>query len=416
MIQWQEGAARPGAGEDQWKGKDMSVPVKVIVVGGGIGGLTAAIALRRAGLEVVVFERAAELQEIGAGLLLAANAQKALGKLGLAEAVARLGTPASAGEVRSWRGEVLASIPARELEHRVGAASAAVHRADLQALLLRELGEGPLHLDSEVEGFEQDEAGVTVHLAGGSEERADLLVGADGLHSRVRDRLFGPEEPRYVGYTTWRAVAKPEREPLPWGTGFESWGRGVRFGCAHIGKGRVYWFATRNAAEGGKDGPSGSTAGARSSLLQLFGDWHHPVSELIEATDEEAIRRDDLYDREPLSVRWGVGRVTLLGDAAHPMTPNLGQGACQAIEDAVVLARRLREVDGAAREGVAGVLRRYEELRAARTARIVRRSRRIGQVGQLENPLLCHLRDRVLAMSPSKLQLRQLEVVVGHEV
>jgi len=393
------------------KGKDVHVPVKVIVVGGGIGGLTAAIALRRAGLEVVVFERAEELQEIGAGLLLAANAQKALGKLGLEEAVVSLGTPASAGEIRSWRGEVLATIPAQEIEHRVGAASAAVHRADLQALLLQELGEGPLRLGSEVEGFEQDEAGVTVLLAGDSEERADLLVGADGLHSRIREKLFGPGELRYAGYTAWRAVAKPAREILPWGTGFESWGRGVRFGCAHIGKGRVYWFATRNAAEGGKDGPPGSPTGARTALLRLFREWHHPVRKLIEATDEEAIRRDDLFDREPLSARWGVGRVTLLGDAAHPMTPNLGQGACQAIEDAVVLARCLREVDG-----VADALRRYEELRAARTARIVRQSRRIGRVGQLENPLLCRLRDRALAMIPSKLQLRQLEEVVGHEV
>jgi 2-polyprenyl-6-methoxyphenol hydroxylase-like FAD-dependent oxidoreductase len=416
MIQWQKGASRPDAGEDQWKGKDMKVPVKVIVVGGGIGGLTAAIALRRAGLDVVVFERAAEFQEIGAGLLLAANAQKSLGKLGLAEAVARLGTPASAGEIRSWRGEVLASIPAQEIERRVGVPSAAVHRADLQALLLRELGEGPLHLDSEVEGFEQDEAGVRGHLAGGSEERADLLVGADGLHSRIRDKLFGPEELRYAGYTAWRAVAKPEQELLPWGTGFESWGRGVRFGCAHIGKGRVYWFATRNAAVGEKDGPPRSPTGARTALLRLFREWHHPVRELIEATDEEVIRRDDLYDREPLSARWGVGGVTLLGDAAHPMTPNLGQGACQAIEDAVVLARCLREVDEAASEGVADALRRYEGLRAARTARIVRRSRRIGQVGQLENPLLCRLRDRALATAPSKLQLRQLEEVVGHEV
>ena len=393
------------------KGKDLHVPVKVIVVGGGIGGLTVAIALRRAGLEVVVFERAEGLQEIGAGLLLAANAQKALGKLGLEEAVVSLGTPASAGEIRSWRGEVLASIPAQELERRVGAASAAVHRADLQALLLRELGEGPLRLGSEVEGFAQDEAGVTVLLAGGSEERADLLVGADGLNSRIRNKLFGSEELRYAGYTAWRAVAKPEQEILPWGTGFESWGRGGRFGCAHIGKGRVYWFATRNSAEGGKDGPPGSPTGTRTALLQYFGEWHHPVRELIEATDEEAIRRDDLFDREPLSARWGVGRVTLLGDAAHPITPNLGQGACQAIEDAVVLARCLREVDG-----VADALRRYEELRAARTARIVRQSRRIGQVGQLENPLLCRLRDRALAMIPLKLQLRQLEEVVGYEV
>ena len=393
------------------RGEGMERPAKVTVAGAGIGGLTAAIALRRAGFEVAVFERAAELREVGAGLLLAANAQKALGKLGLAEAVARLGTPASAGEIRSWRGKVLASIPAAELEKKVGAPSAAVHRADLQALLVREVGEDALRLGFEVEGFEQDESGVTVFLAGGGEERADILVGADGLRSRVRAELLGSEEPRYAGYISWRAVAEPKEELLPWGRGFESWGRGTRFGCAHIGKGSVYWFATANAPEGARDGHQGGPAGTKATLLRHFEIWHSPVRELIEATEEGAILRTDIYDREPLGESWGEGAVTLLGDAAHPMTPNLGQGACQAIEDAVVLARCLVEE----RASAAGALRRYERLRSARVAMVVRRSRRVGMVGQVANPLLCRLRDRALALIPPKAQLRQLEELVGYE-
>jgi 2-polyprenyl-6-methoxyphenol hydroxylase-like FAD-dependent oxidoreductase len=389
----------------------MKHPTKVIIAGAGIGGLTVAIALRRAGFEADVFERAPELREVGAGLLLAANAQKALGELGLAKAVARLGTPATAGEIRSWRGEVLASIPAAELEQKVGAPSAAVHRADLQALLVREVGEGTLRLGSEVKGFEQEnEGGVRVSVAGGGEERAAILVGADGLRSKVRAALFGPEKPRYAGYTAWRAVVEPGEELLPWGSGFESWGRGARFGCAHIGKGRIYWFATKNAPEGEKDGPPGSPAAPKATLLRLFRDWHSPIGGLVEATDEHTILRTDIYDREPLGESWGEGPVTLVGDAAHPMTPNLGQGACQAIEDAVVLARCFRE--GGA---TAGVLRRYERLRSDRVASVVRRSRRVGRVGQLENPLVCRLRDRVLALVPPKVQLGQLEEVVGFE-
>jgi 2-polyprenyl-6-methoxyphenol hydroxylase-like FAD-dependent oxidoreductase len=387
-------------------------PAKVGVAGGGIGGLTAAIALRRAGFEVSVFERAAELREVGAGLLLAANAQKALAKLGLADAVARLGTPASAGEIRSWRGEVLASIPAAELEKKIGTPSAAVHRADLQALLAREVGEGTLRLGAEVESFEQDEgSGVRVMFADGGQESVDVLVGADGLRSRVRGGLFGPEQPRYAGYTAWRAVVEPEKELLPWGTGFEAWGRGVRFGCAHIGDGRVYWFATANAPEGEKDGPPGSPAGAKARLLRLFSGWHRPVADLVQAAEESTILRTDIHDREPLGERWGEGRATLLGDAAHPMTPNLGQGACQAIEDAVVLARCLGE-----RDATAESLRGYERLRSARVAMVVRRSRRVGMVGQVKNPTICWLRDRALAMIPPKAQLGQLEEVVGYEV
>jgi 2-polyprenyl-6-methoxyphenol hydroxylase-like FAD-dependent oxidoreductase len=392
------------------RGADVKNPAKVAVAGGGIGGLTATIALRRAGFEVVVFERAAELGEVGAGLLLAANAQRALAKLGLAEAVARLGTPASAAEIRSWRGKVLASIPAAELEKKIGTSSAAVHRADLQALLAREVGDGTLRVSAEVVGFEQDKGGVRVHFADGSQESADILIGADGLRSRVRAGLFGPEEPRYAGYTAWRAVVKPEEELLSWGAGFESWGIGARFGCAHIGDGRVYWFATANAPEGEKDGPSGGLDGAKAKLLRLFSRWHRPVADLVEAAEEGAILRTDIYDREPLGERWGEGKVTLLGDAAHPMTPNLGQGACQAIEDAVVLARCLGE-GGATAES----LRRYERLRSARVAMLVRRSRRIGSVGQVKNPAVCWLRERALAMIPPKAQLRQLEEVVGYE-
>jgi 2-polyprenyl-6-methoxyphenol hydroxylase-like FAD-dependent oxidoreductase len=385
-------------------------PAKVMVAGGGIGGLTAAIALRRVGFEVVVFERAPELREVGAGLLLAANAQRALAKLGLAEAVARLGTPASAAEIRSWRGKVLATIPAAELKKKIGTPSAAVHRADLQALLAREVGDETLRVSAEVGAVEQDKSGVRVHFADGSQESADILVGADGLRSRVRAGLFGPEEPRYAGYTAWRAVVEPNEELLPWGAGFESWGRGARFGCAHIGRGRVYWFATRNAREGEKDGPPGSHAGAKAKLMHLFSGWHRPVAELVEATQEGSILRTDIYDREPLGERWGEGRVTLLGDAAHPMTPNLGQGACQAVEDAVVLARCLGK-----RDATAESLRSYERLRSERVTMVVRRSRRVGIVAQVQNPAICWLRDRALTMIPPKAQLRQLEEVIGYE-
>ena len=383
--------------------------MKAAIVGAGIGGLTAAIALRQAGVKTTVFERTGELREVGAGIFLAANAVSALGELALADRVLQLGTPASMASIFTWRGQTLSGVRADELEKRLGAPSAAVHRADLQGFLLQELGVENVCLGAECSGFEQDGEGVTVAFADGSEERRDLMVGAVGLHSTVRVRLFGPEKPRYAGYTAWRAVVEPGRELLPRGTGFESWGRGARFGCVHIGGGRIYWFVTRNAPEGEKDGPVGSPSGPKAVLTELFGGWHYPIPDLIDETDEERIRRDDLYDREPLTGSWGTGRVTLLGDAAHPSTPNLGQGACQAIEDAVVVARCLKEVgETNMSEGVPSALRRYEDLRRERTAWIVRGSRALGRVGQLENPFLCRLRDAALKATPARVQLRQL--------
>ncbi len=379
--------------------------MKALVVGAGIGGLTTAVALRRAGMEVVVLERAAELGEAGAGLLLGANAVKVLDRLGLGGAVREAGAPTLVGGIFSREGQILTSLFAEQVTEMVGAESFAVHRADLQSVLLRALGDKHLRLGAELASFTQNEKNVRVFLVDGDEECADLLVGADGIYSKTRENIHGYQSPTYAGYTAWRGVVDYEYELLSRGGGFEFWGRGARFGCARMGGGRMYWFATRNAPEGGDDGP----AGGRRALLDMFRGWHEPVVDLIEATSEGDIRRDDIYDRKPMN-RWGEGRVTLLGDAAHPMTPNLGQGACQAIEDALALAGCLRE-----RARVEEALELYEARRTRRTAAIVRLSRRMGWIGQLENPWLSRLRDVAVKKMPDRFQRRQLRMVLGYE-
>jgi 2-polyprenyl-6-methoxyphenol hydroxylase-like FAD-dependent oxidoreductase len=190
-------------------------------------------------------------------------------------------------------------------------------------------------------------------------------------------------------------VAEPERalEEVS-----ESWGRGRRFGIVPIENGRVYWFATLNAPAGGRDEPGT----VRRKLEDLFAGWHPPIAEMLAATPESAILRNDMLHRLPAG-RWGEGRVTLLGDAAHPMTPNLGQGACQAIEDAVALADCLR---GAA--DPVSALRRYEALRIPRANRFVRASLRLGRVAQSENVVICRLRNALMSLVPSSLSRRQL--------
>jgi 2-polyprenyl-6-methoxyphenol hydroxylase-like FAD-dependent oxidoreductase len=379
--------------------------MKVIVVGAGIGGLSAAIALRKAGIETVVFERARELKEIGAGLSLVANATRALNELSLDGVLRGLGEPVGRAEIRTWRGEVLSTISVSQLSEKVGTQSVAVHRADLQAVLLRELGESVVRTGAECVGFEQNGAGVRAFFNGGREEHCDVLIGADGLRSAVRARLLGDGGPRYAGYTAWRAVVTPKQDLFPPDVTFEYWGTGTRCLCVQLGEGRVYWAVSTNAPEGEKD-VTGATKGA---LLELLRGWHGPVPALIEATEEPAILRTDIYDRDPPRKRWGEGRVTLLGDAAHPMTPDLGQGACQAIEDAVELARCLRRQEMVA----AAALGFYEARRIRRTAWIVRGSRRTGRVAQLQNPLACRLRDAALRALPSRLQMKQLGAVIG---
>jgi 2-polyprenyl-6-methoxyphenol hydroxylase-like FAD-dependent oxidoreductase len=380
--------------------------MRAIVIGAGIGGLSAAIALRRAGVETLVFERARELKEIGAGLSLTANATKALNGLGLTDALRGIEIPIGVAEIRTWQGEVLSRIPAWQLDEKVGARSAAVHRADLQGALLRELGDEAVRLGAACRGFEQEGEGVRAFFDDGTEERADLLVGADGLRSTIRRGLLGDGDPRYAGYTAWRAVVAPEDELVPADEAWEVWGRGVRFICTQIGRGRVYWAVSKNAPEGEHDV---STGAAKDALLELCAGWLEPVEELIAATEKAAILRTDIYDRDPVRKRWGKGRVTFLGDAAHPMTPDLGQGACQAIEDAVALVECLEE-----RENIEAALELYEARRTRRTAALVRGSRRVGRIAQLQNPLACCLRDAALRAFPSRLQMKQLEAVMGY--
>lgn len=375
----------------------------VIIIGGGIGGLAAALALKRAGLEVRVFEQVAVPGEVGAGLTLWPNAVKALRKLGLEELV-NTSSPVESGNIYSWQGARLSSLSSEKLLTRFGASTLALHRADLQSALSAALGADTLTLGQACNGFEQDDQGVIAHFADGSSQRGSALIGADGIHSLIRERLFGAEKPRYAGYTAWRGVTiPPVAAKIRPG---EYWGRGVRFGLVPLNRGRYYWFATRNAREGEQE----HRQGRKHEVLSLFHDWYPSIPAIIEATPDSAILRNDIYDRPPLP-HWTRGRITLLGDAAHPMTPNLGQGACQALEDALVLADCLTQTDN-----ISVALQLYQALRIPRTTRIVNRSWQLGRIGQWKNPLACLLRDTGFKWMPSSWQIATFEEAVGYEV
>jgi 2-polyprenyl-6-methoxyphenol hydroxylase-like FAD-dependent oxidoreductase len=356
---------------------------KALIIGGGIGGLATAVALQRSGWEIEVFERAPELGEVGAGLSLWRNALAALDRIGLLESLRGLGVEGQTGAFRTPSGETLLAMGAGPTDTASGGIILLLHRAELLDVLHRAARPDAVRLGALCVGLDQDAAAVTARFEDGREARGDLLVGADGLRSVVRSALFGPEPPRYRGYTAWRAVTRFDHARLTHG---ETWGRGRRFGQWGMTGGRVYWYATESVPEEHGDPPEGRKQG----LLKLFRGWHEPVEDLIEATDEAAILRNDVYDRPALR-HWSVGRATLLGDAAHPMTPDMGQGACQAIEDAVVLADCLTRSSE-----VALALRDYESRRIPRTRRVARESRQAGMIAQWSNPLACRFREALL--------------------
>ena len=376
--------------------------MRVIIIGAGIGGLTAAIALARAGAGVDVYERSGELAEVGAGVSLWPNALKALYQLGMRPALDALSFVSAEGAVRSADGTILSRTSADQFIARFGLPVTVFHRAELLQVLVAGAGGVPIHLGYECHDVEQDANRVTVRFANGSRATGDVLVGADGLRSTVRDRLHIPGALRYSGYTAWRGIAPFETAGLMAG---ETIGCGQRFGLVPIVNGRVYWYATDNAPEGQRE----DAAAAKDRLTAMFAPWHAPIPAILQATPPAAILRNDIFDRPPVEI-WGAARVTLLGDAAHPMTPNLGQGACQAIEDALVLARHLRRGTDAASS-----LRRYEADRIPRTRFIVNASRRVGQLFQVESPILCHARNALLSLMPPSASYRNLVKVAGYE-
>ncbi|HEX8139287.1 MAG TPA: FAD-dependent monooxygenase [Pyrinomonadaceae bacterium] len=361
---------------------------KIIIVGGGIGGLTTAIALRRQGFEVAVMEQAEELREIGAGLSVWPNATGALERLGLLARVLERSEVLERLQLRTWKGELLSNIRT-VADFRTP--SVCIHRADLLSVLQEEIPAECVHLGQKFEDFEELEGVVTAASSGGLKVSGDALVGADGLNSAVRGRVLGPSKPVYRGYWACRGVARFRLPESYARTATETWGAGQRFGIEPMGRGRVFWYATANAPEGAL----GDQPGWKEELLRKFGQWHSPIPELIEATEGTAILKHEIQDR-PAVRRWGEGRVTLLGDAAHPTTPNLGQGACMAIEDALVLAQCLRRDEEMGKR-----LRRYESLRFKRTEYITRESRRAGWIGQIENALAVKLRSVWLRALPA---------------
>ncbi len=372
----------------------------VVVVGGGIGGLAAAVALHRRGWRVEVVERAAEFTEIGAGLSLWPNAFRALSALGLAERVRTLGAVETGGGIRDRKGRWLSRTDNAEIERRYGWPLVVVHRADLVRALVEALPPDVLRPGSAVHAVRAEGDDVVVEHQGGI-LRADLVVGADGLGSVVRGQLWPhASSPRYAGHTAWRMVTEPLAEPQT--EGAATWGRGERFGFTSLPGGRVYCFATATVPTGGA-----SPDGEYAAVLRRFGDWPDPIPALLASISDDRVLRHDVYDLPPLST-YVSGRVALLGDAAHAMTPSLGQGACQALEDAVTLAACL---DTAPDVGAA--LAEYDLLRRPRTQAIVRRSARLGAVGQWSWAPAALVRDLAARLTPESATLRSVAPILN---
>ncbi|MGY2057939.1 FAD-dependent monooxygenase [Nocardia gipuzkoensis] len=360
---------------------------EALIVGGGIGGLATAVAFLRQGWRVEVLERAAEIAEVGAGLSLWPNALRALDALGVGDQVRARAVEQGAAGIRDRAGRWLTRMDAEAIRARYGS-PIMMHRADLVDVLRSAIPAEAVRTGVTVAEARID--GTVVHSAGTS--GGDVVVGADGIRSVVRRAVCGEVRPRYGGYAAWRVVVTPQQPVTEMG---ESWGRGARFGYVPLVDGRVYCFATANM-------PETTPSGGLAELRARFGGWHEPIPALLAAAEGAGVLKHDLYDLPALKI-FVAGRIALVGDAAHAMLPTLGQGACQALEDAVVLSR-------VAAEG--GGLAGYDRERRPRTRMIASRSRRLGAAAQLSFPPAVAFRDAVVRAIPDSVQLKSLASVL----
>jgi salicylate hydroxylase len=356
--------------------------LRILIAGGGIGGITTALALRQRGIDAVLFEQAEAFREVGAGIQLSANATRVLRRLGLGAALARVAVYPQGRDYRAWdTSERLFWTPLGEqAEAHFGAPYYHAHRADLLDILVTALGDVGIHLNARVQAFKQDRDGVTVTLTDGRIVTGGVLVGADGIHSTVRAQLFGQKQPRYTGCVAWRGLVPAERlTHLDLGRVTGVWmGPNRSIVQYYVSAGRMFnWIGISRSSHAAQE--SWLAEGRVEDALAEYAGWHLTIRTIIGATPR--VLRQALYDREPLA-EWQLGRVVLLGDAAHPMMPFYAQGAGQSVEDAYVLAGCL-----ALRPGrPVAALERYVRLRQPRTAWMQELSRQEEELYQMADP------------------------------
>jgi len=399
----------------------MTETAPVLVIGGGIAGLTLALCLVERGVPVRVFERTADPQEVGAGLLVAANALKVYRSIGLEETLIAAGAPLRLGSLNLPGGEVLSAVDLSAFALRVGALSIGLHRGVFHGILRRALPSELLVLGEECVRYEQRGGEVLAHFASGRTVAGCALVGADGVHSAVRRQLHGDtwSAPRDAGESCWRGLAPADCLPAdhPAQSAFtETWGDSIRVGLIPLGGGVLSWhiyfrpWTEPFPDEAGGPRTPDRQAQIRDRFLDIVRGWHDPIAAVVDAGDYDHLLRTENRDRPPTE-QWSEGHVVLLGDALHPITPNIGQGAALAVEGAAVLARALAQ-EPSPRAAIA----RYTRERRLRVAAMTHLSHGVGPWASSGSRVLRALRNLGTRATPQWLAERCSAAVYGYDV
>ncbi|MCT1529608.1 FAD-dependent monooxygenase [Sphingobacterium daejeonense] len=374
----------------------MEVQSEFTIIGGGVAGLTAAIALKNLNCEFHLFEQAKELKGIGAGFGLAANAMQALDYLGLRNEIENIGYYLDSFAILDKNGEILVNPNTKKLSEKYDQKNFAIHRSDLHLFLLSKIDQINISLAKRAINFKQHTDFIELYFEDGSIYRTKYLIIADGVKSPLRQQLIPDSKPRYAGYSCWRATIDNSSLKLQKGT--ETWGDKGRFGLTPLINDRIYWYACIN---GPRQNPTFKNF-AIEDLKKQFSSYHHPIQEVLSQTKNEQLIWSDIIDIKPLN-QFAFDNILIIGDAAHACTPNMGQGACQAMEDVAVLTDELQK-----NKSVKDAFKSFESRRLKRTKYITDTSKFIGEVAQWENKFLISIRNNMMKIMPERMNQQAL--------
>lgn len=367
---------------------------QITIIGAGIGGLTAALALKQSGAEVAVYESASELKPAGAGIAMAGNAMQLFDRLGLRDKIEKRGSRISSLWITDEQLQPLSVTELHLFEKKYNASNVAIHRADLQQILAEEVGFADIHLGKTLTRISPGYP-VRLTFADHTTLDSDILIGADGIHSNIRKQLFPLSRIRDTGQVCWRGVLPTHLSGIYPHEAYEAWGKGKRFGFVRINEDSIYWFAVVNEKLVGT-----------KELPELFSDFHPHVLELIAQTQETQIIKNQIIDLKPIP-SWHTGNICLMGDAAHATTPNLGQGACQAVEDAYALGQLFKS-----NKEPEAIFSHFEALRMKKAHFIVHTSWRMGKIAQWENSMAVGIRNGLLRLLLAFASRKQLDGIL----
>jgi 2-polyprenyl-6-methoxyphenol hydroxylase-like FAD-dependent oxidoreductase len=359
-----------------------------IIIGGGIAGLTAAIAMQRLGTRLKVYESAPEIKPLGAGIWMAPNAMQVFHRLGVADKINAGGVPLNNIQVVDDGMRPIMRTNQERVRQKFGCTTTAIRRSGLQEILLSEIDPGDVLLSKTCVSITEEDDNLTVNFSDGTSVKAGFVIAADGIHSAVREQIFPGVKFAGTGHIVWRGISAINLKHKYKKAIMEAWAHGVRFGFSEIADGMVDWFVVE------KGGPATlQREGLKERLQDIFKNFAYPLPDILQAADEQKMIRNEITDFDPIP-KWSKRNICLIGDAAHASTPYMGQGGCQAVEDAYVIAKCLHEENNVER-----AFEKMQQLRRKKALHIVRTSRIMGRAGYLQHTA-CALRNFVIRSTP----------------